>query len=89
MRKECEEYGKVTGFIDPIPYLRKAEYVIPSGYLSYIEAFSFRCKIRVYSNNSLKRDYWSEIEKVKKFQAWGQIANDYLDLYNQVLSEKH
>lgn len=82
LRGECEKYGKVCGFCDPIPFFKKAEYAVPAGYLSYIEAKSFGCKIIVYPNNSLKKDYWKEIEKVKKFPTWGKIADEYLSLYN-------
>ena len=81
LRKMCEKYGKVIGFTDPVPYLKKAEYCIPAGYLSYIEAKQFGCKILVFPNNPLKKDYWSEIEKNKTFPTWTDIANEYLTLY--------
>lgn len=82
LREVCVKYGKVTGFTDPAPYLKTAEYVVPSGYLSYIEAISFGCKIMVFPNNALKKDYWQEIKEVKKFSTWDRIADEYLDLYN-------
>lgn len=81
LRKESEKYGTVHGFCDPKPYLKKAEYVVPGGYLSYIEARQFGCKILVFPNNPLKKDYWNEIEKVKSFPTWGEIANIYLKLW--------
>lgn len=82
LREECEKFGKVHGFCDPKPFLKKADICVPAGYLSYIEAKSFGCKIMVFPNNPLKRDYWKEIEKVKKFPTWSQIADEYLSLYN-------
>lgn len=80
--KECEKYGKIHGFTDATPFLQTAEYVVPGGYLSYIEAVTYGCKIIVYPNNQLKKDYWKEIMQVKSFPTWGQIANEYLTLYH-------
>jgi hypothetical protein len=82
LRKLCERYGKVHGFIDSKLFLRKAKLCIPSGYLSYIEAKHYGCKIKVFWNNPLKKDYWAEIQKIEKFPSWDQIANEYLNLYN-------
>lgn len=84
LRKECEKYGKVYGFCDPVPFYKKSEYAVPAGYLSYIEAKSFGCKIEVFPNSPLKKDYWNEIEKVKELPTWGEIANEYLDLYHRI-----
>ncbi len=81
-RKECEKYGKVHGFTDPRPFLKKAEICVPGGYLSYIEAKQYGCKIKTFSSNPLKEDYWKEIKKVRKFPTWDQIADEYLNLYN-------
>ena len=82
LRKECEKYGKVHGFCDPKPFLKKAKICVPGGYLSFIEARQMGCKIKVFTNNILKKDYWSEIEKVKKFPTWDEIADEYICLYN-------
>ena len=82
LRKECEKFGKVHGFVDPNPFLEKADICVPGGYLSYIEAKSLGCKIKVFANNPLKIDYWVEIQKVKKFPTWGEIADEYISLYN-------
>lgn len=84
LRKECEKYGTVHGFTDPKPFLRKAEWCVPGGYLSYIEAKAFACKIKVFPGSPLKKDYWNEIEKVKEFPSWEEIANEYLSLYNNI-----
>jgi glycosyltransferase involved in cell wall biosynthesis len=82
---KCEKYGKVHGFTDPSSYFKTAEYVIPGGYLSYIEAKSYGCKLIVYPDNPLKNDYWKEIQKVKSFPTWSQIADEYLDLWKTKL----
>ncbi len=84
LRKECEKFGKVHGLTDPKPFMKKAEWCVPGGYLSYIEAKTFGCKIVVFPNNSLKKDYWKEIKKIEKFPSWEEIANEYLDLYNHI-----
>ncbi len=83
LRKECEKYGVVHGFVDPKPFLARAEHCVPGGYLSYIEAKSYECKIKVFWNNPLKKDYWREIQKVSKFPTWDKIANEYISLYNR------
>ena len=80
--KECEKYGKIHGFCDPTPFLQAAEYVVPGGYLSYIEAVSYKCKIIVYPNNPLKKDYWKEIMEVKKFPTWEAVSHEYSTLYH-------
>lgn len=82
LRKECEKYGKVHGFCDPKPFLKKADICVPGGYLSYIEALAAGCKIMTFADNPLKKDYWKEIKKVKKFPTWDEIADEYLSLYN-------
>ncbi len=80
--EECLKQGRVLGFVDPNPFLEKAEICVPGGYLSYIEAISFKCKILTFPNNKLKVDYWDEIKKIKKFPTWEKIANEYISLYN-------
>lgn len=82
LRKECKKYGEVHGFTDPKLFLKKAKICVPGGYLSYIEAKSYGCKIIVFPNNPLKKDYWNEIQKIRKFPSWDQIADEYLSLYN-------
>lgn len=81
LSKECERYGKVHGLTDPKPFLEKAEICVPGGYLSYIEAKSYRCKIMTFYNNPLKRDYWEEIKGVKIFPLWSSVADLYLWLW--------
>jgi len=81
LRGECEKVGKVYGFTDPEPFYKKAEICVPGGYLSYIEAKKYGCKIRVFPNNPLKKDYWDEIQKIEKFPTWDEIADTYLDLW--------
>ena len=77
----CSKHGKVHGFVDPTPFLQKSEYAVPAGYLSYIEAFSYGCKIITYADNSLKNDYWNEIKKIKNFPTWEGVTKEYLKLW--------
>lgn len=91
LRGECAKYGTVHGFTDPKPFYQKAEICVPGGYLSYIEANASGCKIKVFPNNPLKKDYWNEIrtvfengQEVKKFPTWDNIADEYIDLYNSI-----
>jgi len=85
LRKECEKFGKVHGFVDPNPFLEKADICVPGGYLSYIEAKQYSCKIMTFYDNPLKKDYWDEIKKIKKFPTWGEIADDYLKLWSKAI----
>jgi glycosyltransferase involved in cell wall biosynthesis len=82
LRKECEKYGKVWGFADPKPFLKKAEICVPGGYLSYIEAKKYGCEIMTFADNPLKEDYWTDIKKVKKFPSWDEVADVYLQIWN-------
>jgi glycosyltransferase involved in cell wall biosynthesis len=91
LRRECEKYGTVHGFCDPIPFYKKAQIVVPGGYLAALEALNYGCEIKLFWNNKLKEDYWKmspfwklKGDKLKKWaraQTWEKLANEYLDLY--------
>jgi len=74
LRNECEKHGKVYGFTDPEPFLEKAEYCVPGGYLSALEALSYGCKLKLYWNNPLKEDYW----KLSPFYKFANNPNSAL-----------
>lgn len=83
LKFECEEFGKVTGFVkDTSNYLKKAETVVPVGYLSYLEAKNYNCKIKTFPTTPIKKDYWKGIEKVKNIPIWEDIVKIYLNLWN-------
>jgi glycosyltransferase involved in cell wall biosynthesis len=89
LRKNCEKYGTVHGFTDPTPFLKKAEYCVPGGYLAALEALSYKCKLKLFWNNKIKEDYWKMSPFVRKnvmewakSQTWDKLADEYLDLYN-------
>ncbi len=94
LRNQCEKYGKVHGFCDPIPFLKKAEYCVPGGYLAALEGLSYKCKLKLFWNNKVKEDYWkmspfwklkgNKLEKWAKEQTWEKLANEYLTLYNNI-----
>lgn len=92
LRQECESVGKVHGFVvNPSPFLQKAEFCFPGGYLSAIEALSTNCKLKLFWHNKLRRDIWKETPFVganaaewAKKQTWDKIADEYLDLYNGI-----
>ncbi|QQG41191.1 MAG: glycosyltransferase family 4 protein [Candidatus Woesebacteria bacterium] len=88
LRKECEQYGKVHGFTDPIPFFKKAKYCVPGGYLAAFEAKAYGCELKLFGNSKIKEDYWKmspftgpEVKKWVKSQTWDNLANEYLDLY--------
>lgn len=92
LRNQCEKYGKVHGFVDPTPFLKKAEYCVPGGYLAALEGLSYKCKLKLFWNNKIKEDYWKmspfwklkgkELEKWAREQTWEKLADEYLALYN-------
>ncbi len=71
----------VTNVTNPEKYLKTAEYCVPSGYLSYLEAKSYGCKIITFANNPLKVDYWNEIKLLKILPTWDDVADIYLKLW--------
>lgn len=82
LRRDCEKFGKVYGFCDPIPFYKKAETVVPSGYLTYLEAKSYGCKIKTFYGNKLKKEYWDEILRLQNFDTWDDIANKHIKLWS-------
>lgn len=84
LRNECRKFGRVLGFINPGKLLSKSAFCVPGGYLSYIEAVSYGCRVITFSDNPLKKDYWDEIRKVKSFPSWDNVAYEYLSLYNNL-----
>ena len=83
LRSVCEKYGKVYGFTDPTPFLQRAEYSVPGGYLAALEALSFKCKIKVFWSSPLKRDYWKFFSKAVKNETWESLTNKYLALWQK------
>lgn len=82
----------ITNIKNPEKYLKTAEYCVPSGYLSYLEAKSYGCKILTFANNPLKEDYWKEISKawpaspvknLKTIPTWKNVADVYIKLWNK------
>ena len=59
LREQASMFGKVVGFRNPIPFLKKAKIVFAGGYLSVLEAFAYKCLVIAAYSNPLKRDYFS------------------------------
>jgi glycosyltransferase involved in cell wall biosynthesis len=59
LKEQASMFGKVVGFRNPIPFLKKAKIVFAGGYLSVLEAFAYRCLVIAAYGNPLKRDYFS------------------------------
>jgi len=72
----------ITNDPKPEKYLKTAEYCVPAGYLSYLEAKSYGCKIMTFTNNPLKEDYWKEIKTLKTIPTWDEVAEVYIKLWN-------
>ncbi len=84
LSSRCRQYGVVHGFTDPAPFMKIAKICVPGGYLTYIEAKNFGCKVMIFPSNRFKKDCWAEIKKVKRFPTWSELADEYLDLYNHI-----
>ncbi len=94
-RYECEKFGVVHGFTSPEKFLKKSQYVVPGGYLACLEAFAAKCKVKVFWDDELKKDYWQMSPMYKfiknedvdgayqwvKGQSWGRLADKYLELW--------
>lgn len=73
----------ITNIKKPEKYLRTVGYCVPSGYLSYLEAKTYGCKIITFANNPLKEDYWNEIKSLKSIPTWKNVADVYIKLWNK------
>ena len=82
LKDQCKKYGVVHGYTDSTPFMKEAAICVPGGYLSFIEAKKYGCKIITFPTTKIMKGFWSEIEKVKKFPTWEELADEYLDLYN-------
>ena len=71
LARECKKLGKVHGFINPNPFLSKAQICFVSGYLSILEAMAHKCIAVAAYDNPLKKDYY----KLTPFSKWIIISN--------------
>ncbi|MFH2118684.1 MAG: hypothetical protein ABII10_03035, partial [Candidatus Paceibacterota bacterium] len=76
LREQAEALGEVKGFVDPRPYLKKAQIVFAGGYLSILEAFAYRCVVVAAEKNPLKKDYYLR----SPFANWITVVNSPADL---------
>ncbi|HEX9817282.1 MAG TPA: glycosyltransferase family 4 protein [Patescibacteria group bacterium] len=76
LKEQAEAVGEVKGFVDPRPYLKKAQVVFAGGYLSILEAFAYRCTVTAAEKNPLKKDYYL----MSPFAAWISVAGNAQDL---------
>jgi glycosyltransferase involved in cell wall biosynthesis len=61
LRKECEKYGKVYGFVkDPSQYLQRAQFCFAGGYLTILQAMTHKCIVIVCYQNPLKEDAFKD-----------------------------
>jgi len=74
----------ITNDPNPEKYLVTSEYCVPAGYLSYLEAKSYGCKIITFANNPLKIDYWKDVKLLKSIPTWDDVTKIYLKLWNYV-----
>lgn len=73
----------ITNISNPYKYLKTSEYCVPSGYLSYLEAKAYGCKVITFADNPLKKDYWNGIKSAKHLLSWKDVANIYIKLWQK------
>lgn len=56
LSKECKKHGQVLGVVNPSKYLAKATFCFAGGYLSAIEALSYKCIVLTVYDNPFRRD---------------------------------
>jgi hypothetical protein len=85
---QCKEYGNVHGFVNPEPYLSKAQTCIPAGYLAALEALSFGCRLKLFWADKVKEEYWESspfmrknLQSWAKIQTWDNLTKEYLNLW--------
>lgn len=90
-RNNCEKYGTVYGFTDPMPFYKPAKYCVPGGYLAALEALNAGCELKLFWNNKVKENYWKMSPFIKKDatawakkQTWEKLTDEYLNLYNSI-----
>ena len=71
----------ITNDPNPEKYLVTSEYCVPTGYLSYLEAKRYSCKVITFANNPLKVDYWKEVKLLKSIPTWEDVAEIYIKLW--------
>lgn len=96
LKKKCKKYGTVHGFTDPERFLKKASYCVPGGYLACLEAFAYKCKVKVFWQDQLKEDYW-RLSPMYRFiekeditgafrwvsgQSWKKLTDKHIKLWN-------
>jgi len=60
LANECLKYGRVHGFVNPTPFLKKSQICFASGYLTILEAMAHRCLVLTAYDNPLKKDYYRQ-----------------------------
>jgi glycosyltransferase involved in cell wall biosynthesis len=58
LKEKCKQYGRVLGFVDPVPYYKKAKFCFASGYLTIMEALAHRCLVFTTYSHSLQKEYY-------------------------------
>jgi glycosyltransferase involved in cell wall biosynthesis len=82
LRSQCQKYGQVRGFVEPTEiekYLSKSKVCFASGYMSILEALSFKNLCLTAYNSPLKKDYLSD----SPFSSAIIIAQNAQDLFDQ------
>lgn len=95
LKNLCKKYGQIVGFSSVDKYLLNAKKCVVSGYLSCLEAFSYKCSVKIFCNNRLKKDYWKMSPFIKYInnndieggynwsmkQTWSKLTNEYINFW--------
>lgn len=80
LKNKCSKYGKVHGFVDPKKYLKNAKFTFVGGYLSLLEAFSYKSLAVAAYENELRKDYY----EMSPFSEWMLISNSPKSLAKKI-----
>jgi glycosyltransferase involved in cell wall biosynthesis len=76
LRKKCQKYGKVLGFMDIKKIIKSYDVIFTSSYLSIMESLINKKPVIAVYENSLKEDYL----KMSPFSKYIQIINNSKDI---------
>ena len=80
LRKFCEKYGRVYGWHNPENLFKKAKYVFGPGYLTTLEALSYRCLVFSVYKNPIQRD----IFRTSPFKKYIFLTNDPIKITQKI-----
>ncbi len=79
LSKECRKFGKVVGFVNPLPFYRMSNFIFTSGYLVIFEALFNKCLVFVSYDNKLLEDCY----KLAPFSNYIVICSNPKEIFDK------